>query len=493
MRFKTLQTNQVNKCNPVPKAMSNEYAVGDNNDYNNTDDIALIGASQATIESFVDDVQSLWLQHHPTNTIPILEYPPTNMEFLRNYVAPNRPCIIQNVKMMNHGNPSTPNRSVLLLDALVRLDPNSLLIVDVTPDGYGDCLRQVKMPIHVAEIIHTSSQSSISSPKYINNCIVQECFVQPLKRRMTIRQFQQRLAYQLQTRQRRQPPTRTCPDEIMNRTFESIIFENNKVEENILPDEEYIEDISHVDLDLIGEDDNFGMVYYSRQNDCLRNGELSSTIWEALNIPPTIDFTENVFSENNSNDDDEKHANQPAAMNLWIGNECSTSYLHKDYYENLYYVMSGGEKVITLCPPSDIVFVEEKEYVSGQFVQDKITKEWKVRIDVTSEKVRWIGGDVTRKDNVEQQRQYPLLQYTSPITVRVKPNEMIYIPSLWLHHITQTSSANHDNAVATIAVNYWYEMNFSSPLYVYFHLLQQMKGTKLLSNNVASKESKERE
>ena len=165
-------------------------------------------------------------------------------------------------------------------------------------------------------------------------------------------------------------------------------------------------------------------------------------------------------------------------MNLWIGNDCTTSYLHKDYYENLYYVLSGGEKVITLCPPSDIMFAEEKEYISGRFVQDAMTKQWKVRIDDKHQKVRWIGGDVTRKDSMEQRRKYPLMQYTSPITVRVKANEMIYIPSLWLHHITQISSSsflNDDEAVATIAVNYWYEMNFSSPLYVYFHLLQQMK------------------
>jgi Cupin-like domain len=143
------------------------------------------------------------------------------------------------------------------------------------------------------------------------------------------------------------------------------------------------------------------------------------------------------------------------------------------------------------------VFVDEKEYMSGQFVQDEITKEWKVRLVRNGEKVRWIGGDVTRKDDVEQQAKYPLLQYTSPITVRVKPDEMIYIPSLWLHHVTQVSSkasSNHDDAVATIAVNYWYEMNFSSPLYVYFHLLQQMKYIKgIFSSNTLQIDHKERD
>ena len=60
-----------------------------------------------------------------------------------------------------------------------------------------------------------------------------------------------------------------------------------------------------------------------------------------------------------------------------------------------------------------------------------------------------------------------MLQYATPITVRVQANEMIYIPALWLHRVTQSCE--------TVAINYWYEMNFNTPLYAYFHLLQQMK------------------
>ena len=460
---------------PVPlEVMSNERV-----DFDMTSDVPLIGANQKAIENFVDDVRSLWLQqHHASNTIPTLEYPPTNMEFLRNHVATNRPCIIRNVNMIHTSNGSSSDHASSrsrLLDTLLQHDPNLLLTVDVTPDGYGDCLRQVEIPV-MEEVKNESQTETKSSCKKFE---IQECFVQPLQRRMTIRQFQQRLRYQLQTRRQQQP---TNKDEIMNRVFESIVSENETTLETDTSIDEYIEDISNDDADLINNlHDNFGIVYYSRQNDCLRNGELSSTIWDTLNVPPTIDFTNQVFCNIHCEHDDEHHdgtGSQPAAMNLWIGNECTTSYLHKDYYENLYYVLSGGEKVVTLCPPSDIMFAEEKEYISGRFVQDAMTKQWKVRIDDKHQKVRWIGGDVTRKDSMEQRRKYPLMQYTSPITVRVKANEMIYIPSLWLHHITQISSSsflNDDEAVATIAVNYWYEMNFSSPLYVYFHLLQQMK------------------
>jgi peptidyl-lysine (3S)-dioxygenase / protease len=177
-------------------------------------------------------------------------------------------------------------------------------------------------------------------------------------------------------------------------------------------------------------------------------------------------------------------------------NNCERqSELDKDYYENLYYICCGT-KIITLCPPSDILFLQEQTYISGQFIRDKNNNyEWKVQIDYNTNDnpnttgsmnemntVQWIGGDVLRKSNPLHQKQFPLIQYTNPITIHVKAHEMIYIPSLWLHHVTQLQqnydchlSSSNNNNNETIAINYWYEMNFMSPLYTYFHLLQQMK------------------
>jgi hypothetical protein len=41
---------------------------------------------------------------------------------------------------------------------------------------------------------------------------------------------------------------------------------------------------------------------------------------------------------------------------------------------------------------------------------------------------------------------------------------MLYISALWFHQ-----------SYETIAINYWFEMNFNTPQYAFFHLLQQMK------------------
>jgi hypothetical protein len=46
----------------------------------------------------------------------------------------------------------------------------------------------------------------------------------------------------------------------------------------------------------------------------------------------------------------------PDAVNIWIGDERAHSSLHKDPYENLFYVASG-EKIFTLYPPSDAAFL----------------------------------------------------------------------------------------------------------------------------------------
>jgi len=44
---------------------------------------------------------------------------------------------------------------------------------------------------------------------------------------------------------------------------------------------------------------------------------------------------------------------EPEAVNLWIGNKHSSTWFHKDHYENLYAVVTG-EKRFLLFPPTDV-------------------------------------------------------------------------------------------------------------------------------------------
>ena len=82
----------------------------------------------------------------------------------------------------------------------------------------------------------------------------------------------------------------------------------------------------------------------SIQNDCLR------TEFSFLQdcFPSTFTWAQDAFG-----------TGPPDAVNLWIGNERAISSMHKDHYENLFYVLSG-EKIFTLCPPADVVFLYPK-------------------------------------------------------------------------------------------------------------------------------------
>jgi len=62
---------------------------------------------------------------------------------------------------------------------------------------------------------------------------------------------------------------------------------------------------------------------------------------------------------------------------------------------------------------------------------------------------------------------FPLLSQAHPIKVHVEEGEMLYIPSLWYHRVTQTCE--------TVGVNYWYDMKFDGPNWCYFNFLQNLK------------------
>jgi peptidyl-lysine (3S)-dioxygenase / protease len=83
--------------------------------------------------------------------------------------------------------------------------------------------------------------------------------------------------------------------------------------------------------------------YLSEQNDNLRKtiGVLADE------YPKCINFAREAFD------------NDPDAVNLWVGDDRSTTTCHKDHYENMYAVCSGS-KIFTLCPPADYIYLNEK-------------------------------------------------------------------------------------------------------------------------------------
>jgi hypothetical protein len=299
----------------------------------------------------------------------------------------------------------------------------------VTPDGHGDSVR-------------TFSDGSLM-------------FVQPNECEMSLREFQRRL------RRPRTGDAKTTSVDINGRPIVRRCHKvgDKKATQTSLPDD--------------------SIVYYSRQvgfllkwiaiytfashclltkpkNDCLRK-EIPKL---KEHFPSGVEWAEEALGPNQPLD----------AINLWMGDELATSSMHKDHYENLFYVASG-EKIFTVCPPANVAFLyEHKEYRTGAVQVNDTTRQWEVANMEEESKVHWIAPDVTKlqeENGSALKEAYPLLEHVRPMEIRVRAGEMLYLPSLWFHRVTQSCE--------TVGINYWYEMKFDSPLWCYFSFLQQLQ------------------
>ena len=370
-------------------------------------------ADDEVLENFAEDVGLLWCSG--SGMIARLENPPTALQFCRDFISQSRPCIIQNAMLQQekhetgHDNNGGSRPLHLSLSEIEdRMPADALITVDVTPDGHGDCIR-------------TTASDNIKR------------FVKPHEQKMTISEFRRYL------------------EKSNGRMIQ---------EKGILSDVEVVDGASVTQYDPEGQPGNLpeqSAVYYSRQSDCLR--QEFQPIQEMF--PPTIAWAEQAIG-----------TGPPDAINLWIGNQSVISSMHKDHYENLFYVLEG-EKIFTLCPPSDAPFLYENEFLSGTFAC-RGDGTWQLTTDADETRVRWIEPNVdTLLPNADPLgrtntiKEFPLLKYTHPVQVRVKQGEMLYLPSLWFHQVTQSCE--------TIGINYWFDMKFDSPNWCYFHLLQQLK------------------
>jgi len=150
----------------------------------------------------------------------------------------------------------------------------------------------------------------------------------------------------------------------------------------------------------------------------------------------------------------------PDAINFWMGDESSVTSLHKDHYENIYCVIAG-EKHFTLFPPTDYPILYEKEYISATYVEEN--GNFRVVEDTPPLKVPWISIDPIFPNLPK----YPKFSKAKPIRCTVKAGEVLYLPSLYFHHVTQQPDENG----RVIAVNFWYDMKFGLN-YVYYKFLE---------------------
>ncbi|WAR18281.1 JMJD7-like protein [Mya arenaria] len=155
-----------------------------------------------------------------------------------------------------------------------------------------------------------------------------------------------------------------------------------------------------------------GVLYVQKQNSNLTD-EFVSIIGD---VDTQISWGSEAFNK------------RPDAVNFWMGDERAITSMHRDHYENLYCVVRGK-----------LFDVGTFKEVDGRFI---------IEPNEDMDKVPWIAIDPLSPDYAR----YPKYRRAEPIEVTVKAGQLLYLPSLWFHHVRQSH--------ACIAVNYWYDMEF---------------------------------
>jgi peptidyl-lysine (3S)-dioxygenase / protease len=217
----------------------------------------------------------------------------------------------------------------------------------------------------------------------------------------------------------------------------------------------------------IMKDDAFdGVAYISHQNDSLRT--------QFSGLMKDVDDVLHLACE--------AFDSMPDATNLWIGDEKAVSSLHKDHYENMYVVVQG-EKHFLLFPPADVAFLEngfdDQSFRTARFVHVNSSSSsssntycHKNNDDEQSDDTT-ATADYNRAIPIENSSSWRVLveeddgittpwirpfdtssppPRASPIEVVVRKGEVLYLPALWYHQVSQRGR--------TIAVNYWHDMTF---------------------------------
>lgn len=187
--------------------------------------------------------------------------------------------------------------------------------------------------------------------------------------------------------------------------------------------------------------------YLQTQNDNLR-GEYATLFKD---VPASIPWARIALEK------------EPDAINFWLGNSASTTALHKDNYENVY-VQVLGKKHFVLLPPVEAPCVNEKAVLAATYAHSGLPassvpkkKYMVVKIDVSEEgEVSYVPFATWDPDRPEEHTT-PFSRYSQPLRVTLEEGDMLYLPALWYHKVSQ--SCNEEGLCC--AVNYWYDLDFS--------------------------------
>ncbi|KAI0376655.1 putative pla2g4b [Hypomontagnella monticulosa] len=226
---------------------------------------------------------------------------------------------------------------------------------------------------------------------------------------------------------------------------EGLVFA--KPHEEDQPFEEFLDYLTTQEKAGPSSSEGRGEVRYAQtQNDNLRN-EYSSLYSQ---VPPSIPFARIALQES------------PDAINLWIGSSRSVTAMHRDNYENIYVQVAGCKHFVllpALCQPC----VNEQELQPASYSRKEdglhLQKE-------DGDKVPFAIWD----PDSPTLRATKYSHLARPLRVTLEPGDMLYLPAMWYHKVSQSCSEEG----ICVAVNYWYDMEFSGSLYPLVSLVRTL-------------------
>lgn len=153
---------------------------------------------------------------------------------------------------------------------------------------------------------------------------------------------------------------------------------------------------------------------------------------------------------------------EPDAINFWLGNSRSVTALHKDPYENIY-VQVLGQKHFVLLSPIESACVKEEAHPAATYEAMPNCKseiediDLKLHLDSAEATVPFATWD----PDVPHQSTTSFSSLSRPLRVSLNPGDMLYLPALWYHKVSQSCSEEG----ICCAVNYWYDMEYAGPFY----------------------------
>ena len=177
-----------------------------------------------------------------------------------------------------------------------------------------------------------------------------------------------------------------------------------------------------------------------------QNSNLTDEMFELLQDIKELQWAKEAFGKD------------PDAINFWMGDGRAVTSTHKDPYENIYCVVKGFKDII-LFPPTDLPWLPYK--LCDQAVYQKSPNGFVIETLEDSPKLPWIAVDPLNPDLKE----FPGYKNAHPMKLRLNAGDVLYLPSLWFHHLQQSHGC--------IAVNFWYDMEFDSK-FNYFNFVKDV-------------------